>query len=164
MGNKELEEFEITLISQSAKRLFTQGFTVDEILGKIADGISKMASELTAEELYRNEKVNHLISNAIHKEIKEQNMNELLELGYFKEDLETLKENIEAIKKGSFARNNTHNYSSYMNTAYNKILQYAVEFRACGYLINEGSLRRKAENDKTADGLIMLIYQLISIL
>ena len=91
-------------------------------------------------------------------------MANLLELGYFKEDLEALKENVEAIKNGSFARNNTHNYSSYMNQAYNKILRYAVEFRACGYLINEKSLRRKAENDRTADGILMVIYQLISII
>lgn len=91
-------------------------------------------------------------------------MKNLLELGYFKEDLEALKENVEAIKNGSFSRNNTHNYSFNMNMAYNKVIRYAVELRACGYLIHERSLRRKAENDRTADGIIMLIYQLISIL
>jgi len=54
MENEEIEEFEIALISQSVKRLFYLGLSYNEILEKIADGISETISELTAEELYEN--------------------------------------------------------------------------------------------------------------
>jgi len=56
MEDKDFKEFEIKRISQSAKRLFHLGLSIDEILEEITAGVSEMTSELTAEELYRNER------------------------------------------------------------------------------------------------------------
>ena len=84
---------------------------------------------------------------------------------YLRQDLQSLKRNVEAIKKGSFVRFETNNYSLDMNNAYNSILRYAVELRALGYLITKTKLIRKFENDRRNNqDVISIGIKLINIL
>ena len=84
---------------------------------------------------------------------------------YFVGDLEALKANVKRIANGSFDREWTLNYSLNMNTAYNRLIEYAIEVRALGYLITKTKLIRKFENDRRNNqDVISIAKELINIL